>query len=230
MRLFSKLLINTPFPGLTQMSPIVACTASGNPAFSLICERASPCALSARVLLLEVHSWLNAPMLARIEKLLSSFAAGFSSRTSDTQRQDELSLDFSLHLSSLALCFFAPNAAVALQILSGVSIDELSSNFYKRGPRWNQAVCPPFFELHSKLQQNALKIHANRAQIHNIAIEDAPDSIDIVEGGYADALSISCMLDTSLDLQTLSANLPENIAILINRSKFINSLLISRRP
>jgi hypothetical protein len=178
-----------------------------------------PCALSASLLLLEVHSCLNAPMLTRIEELLASFAAGFSLRTTSVeQEQQAVSLDLTVHLSTLTLCFFAPNAAIALQVLSGVTIDELSSLFNQRGSRWNQSVCPPFIEVQRELDDTVCRVYAKKAQIHNMLI-DTGGLIEIVDGGYAEAFNISCVLNVCLNLQTLSEKLPEIIAALIDESK-----------
>jgi hypothetical protein len=186
------------------------------------------------LLLLEVYSWLNAPMLERIIELLSSFAAVFSSRTPGVQaldkEQEEVSLALSVHVSSFTLCFFAPNAAIGLQLLSGVAIDELYSDFYsQRGPR-NQPTCPPFIKVQRNLDETSLRVYIERATVHSMASEDTGGSIEIVDGGHADALRISCVLNVCLDLRSLSNDLPEKIAAVIDQSKlpFVNTAGIGR--
>jgi hypothetical protein len=202
------------------MSPIVACTAADHPAVSLVVEKSQGRTLSAKLLMLEVHSWWNAPMLARIEELLSSFVTGFSSQTSEGQEEWAVSLDLSVHLSSFTLCFFAPDAAIALQVSSGLTNDDLFSEFFKeRGPRWNKAACPPFIEVQRRLDETTCRLYADRAQIHNLTVEGG--LIEIVDGGYADAFSIACVFNAPLNLQSLSQNLPDNIAALIDRSKLL---------
>jgi len=158
-------------------------------------------------------------MLTRIEGLLSSFAAGFSSRTtSEEQEQQAVTFDLTVHLSTLTLCFFAPNAAIGLQMLSGATIDDLSSLFNQRGSRWNQAVCPSFIEVQRELDDTVCRCYASRAKIHNMVI-DKGGLIEIVDGGYAETFDVSCVLNVCLTLQGLSENLPESIAALIDENK-----------
>ncbi|KAL4528142.1 hypothetical protein Ndes2526B_g07926 [Nannochloris sp. 'desiccata'] len=209
-------------PDNYEMSPIIACVAAGHPALSMIVKKSRVTgALAASLLLLKVHSCLNAPMLTRMEGLVSSFATGFCSRTaSEVQEQQAVSLDLTVHLSMLTLCFFAPNTAIALQVLSGVTIDELSSLINQRGSHWNQAVCPPFIKVQRELDDTHCRVYANRAQIYNMVI-DSGGLIEIVDGGYAEAFSISSVLNVCRTLQTLSEDLPENIAPLIDQSKHL---------
>ncbi|KAH7617321.1 hypothetical protein NADE_007105 [Nannochloris sp. 'desiccata'] len=140
------------------------------------------------------------------------------SKLHDIGQFEALYEKFATHcdLPSFSSCF----SAIALQVLSGVTIDELSSLINQRGSHWNQAVCPPFIKVQRELDDTHCRVYANRAQIYNMVI-DSGGLIEIVDGGYAEAFSISSVLNVCRTLQTLSEDLPENIAPLIDQSKHL---------
>ena len=169
-----------------------------------------PCA-QLKLILQDIFTWIDAPVIARLQSLASSLAVGLTNDQINDDRPS-LNMEASLTASSVLLSMFvSPNAAIVLQIIQRANATRALSQLSKDSTSWKDNNEQPLCTLTTG-EDSLVTVHIDNGHIfHATDVGISAPSFDITSGGSAVGLSLTCRPKEISSWEVTSEGLPVNL-------------------
>lgn len=184
------------------MKPVAAISGPGMLALALTYDATpEPC---AAVLVQDVHAWVDAPLLLRLQHLVACLP---TSRIEGDSGESHLPVPLHIFASSCSLSYcFSSTSAVSLAIAPGTALTRLFAEFDKPAFRAEGA---PFCSM----QGNSISMNWNQTRVLHVR-ERSPSThtFDLMDVAVASDLQISALFSSIVDLPDFCRALPGALA------------------
>lgn len=185
-----------------QMKPVAAVSGPGKLAFALAYDAtAEPC---VTVLMQDVHVWVDARLLLRLQRLVASIPA---SRHQEDLSDSQASLALRLFASSCSISYcLLSTSAVTLAVAPGATLSRLFTEYDKTAFHADDV---PFCSVRG----DSIAISSKQAHMLHLRVKDPSSQVfDLADIGVASDLQISALFNSLVDLPEFCSALPGTLA------------------